>query len=314
MEKTDDKALRPNDLDDFIGQTEAVHIVRVLTMAAKARGEVAPHLLMTAPPGCGKTSLARIVAQEMGGRLIVVNCPSVRTKGDLAKILAELEDGDVLFLDEIHSLNIKVEEILYPAMEDGQLQVMSGSGQNSQAINMPLARFTLVAATTRPGMISQPLLDRFGEIIQLQFYSENELEKIVLRTAEKLDVPCTRGAAQSLARRSRGTPRVVNRLFRRARDFAYAARSAVVDETVVNSACKSLGIDSLGLDRNSRKYLEFLAGRAAPTGLEILTAILAQSKDAIEDNIEPHLLRMGLIERTSKGRVATPAGIQYLAN
>jgi Holliday junction DNA helicase RuvB len=309
-----DRALRPENFVDFIGQTDAIRNLRTFAAAAKSRGEVLEHVLISGPPGLGKTTLAAIIAAEMGSRLKVVNSPSVRNKGDLASVLLSLEDGDVLFLDEIHSLKLDVEEILYPAMEDGKLQIVTGHGSSSEAINMPLAKFTLIGATTRPGLISQPLRDRFGESVQLQLYSVEELTSIVLRTAKKLGVHCDDSAASEIARRSRGTPRLANRLFRRVRDFMYSQSVTIMTIELVKDSCKSLGIDSAGLDVLSQNYLKFLFKANKPAGLNVIASVLGESKDTIDESIEPYLMRMGFITRTPSGRIITAEGRKHLSN
>lgn len=309
-----DRALRPENFSDFIGQTNVIRNLRTFAAAAKSRGEVMEHILISGPPGLGKTTLAAIIAAEMNAHIKVVNAPSVRNKGDLANVLLSLEDGDILFIDEIHSLKLDVEEILYPAMEDGKLQIITGHGPNTSAINMPLAKFTLVGATTRPGLISQPLRDRFGESIQLQLYSVDELASIVLRTAEKLNIECTHSAALEIARRSRGTPRLANRLFRRVRDFMYNQSDTSISIELVKSTCKSLGIDKAGLDNLSRGYLEFLFKNNKPAGLDVIASVLGESKDTIDSSIEPYLIRMGFVTRTPSGRMITSEGQQHINN
>jgi Holliday junction DNA helicase RuvB len=313
MEMTDDKALRPQNFDEFVGQAQAKRSLMVLARAAKQRGEAADHVLFAGPPGLGKTSLAAVVSKELNTRLVIVNAPSIRSKGDMARVLMNLQPRDVLFLDEIHSLKLEVEELLYPALEDGVLQIMTGSNDSAEAVNIPLPPFTCIAATTHPGKVSQPLRDRLGETIQLEFYTDDELEQIILRSAEKLDMICTRKAAQEIARRSRGTPRIANRLLRRTRDFAQVNGVAVIDEMVVSGACDMLGIDAVGLDSLSRRYLKALISRRVPIGLDALAALLGESADTLEGSIEPFLMRKGLIERTSKGRIATSAGMQHIA-
>lgn len=312
-QQNDDRALRPSSFDNFLGQEESKRSLSVAVRAARARGEAMDHVLLAGPPGLGKTTLAQILANEMGSRLVTVNATSIRVKGDLAAILLDLNPRDVLFLDEIHSLHPKVEEILYSAMEDYKISVMSGQGQSTAAVVIPLAPFTLIGATTRSGMLSQSLRDRFGEIVQMQFYTESELSMIVLRSADKLGVTCTLDAAAEIARRSRGTPRIANRLLRRARDFACDAGSRTIDASVVRTACESIGVDSIGLDRTSRRYLEALvARRGMPLGVNALAALLGESRDTIEESVEPYLMRLGFVERTPKGRVATALAEKHL--
>jgi len=312
MDKSDDRALRPSSFDEFLGQEESKRALGVTVRAAKARGEAMDHVLLSGPPGLGKTTLAQILAKEMGSKLFVVNAPSIRVKGDIAAVLLELGPRDVLFLDEIHSLHPKIEEVLYPAMEDYKLSIVTGQGQSTAAVTIPLQPFTLIGATTRSGMLSQPLRDRFGEVVQMQFYTERELAVIVARSAVKLGVACTADAAAEIARRSRGTPRTANRLLRRARDFAFDAASETVDAGIVRNASESVGIDPIGLDRTSRRYLEALSGRRAPAGVDVLAALLGESRDTLEESVEPYLMRIGFVERTVKGRVATAKAEAHL--
>ena len=307
MEQQDiDRALRPATFADFLGQEDSKRSLGVAVRAARARGEAMDHVLLAGPPGLGKTTMAQILAKEMGSRLVTVNAPSIRVKGDLAAVLLDLNPRDVLFIDEIHSLHPKVEEVLYPAMEDYKLSVMTGQGQSASAVVIPLAPFTLVAATTRSGMLSQPLRDRFGEIVQMQFYTVEELSVIVRASASKLGVSCTADAASEIARRSRGTPRIANRLLRRSRDFAQESGSSTVDHAAVLAASESVGVDHAGLDRTSRRYLEALAvRRGSAVGVEAMAALLGESRDTVEESVEPYLMRIGFVERTPKGRVAT---------
>jgi len=307
MEQQDiDRALRPATFADFLGQEDSKRSLGVAVRAARARGEAMDHVLLAGPPGLGKTTMAQILAKEMGSRLVTVNAPSIRVKGDLAAVLLDLNPCDVLFIDEIHSLHPKVEEVLYPAMEDYKLSVMTGQGQSASAVVIPLAPFTLVAATTRSGMLSQPLRDRFGEIVQMQFYTVEELSVIVRASASKLGVSCTADAASEIARRSRGTPRIANRLLRRSRDFAQESGSSTVDHAAVLAASESVGVDHAGLDRTSRRYLEALAARrGSAVGVEAMAALLGESRDTVEESVEPYLMRIGFVERTPKGRVAT---------
>jgi Holliday junction DNA helicase RuvB len=309
--ENEDRALRPESFDTFLGQEEAKHNLRVFVASAKARGEVLCHLLFQSQPGLGKTSLAHVVANEMGSRLIVVNGPALKSKGELAGILLNLKKGDILFIDEIHSLHPKVEEILYPAMEDGKLEIVSGEGVTASALTLELAPFTLIGATTRAGMLQRPLRDRFGEIIQMVPYSDEELSQIVLKNAGKLNLMIDHSAAMEIARRSRGTPRIANRLIRRVRDFATYENVYVVNQALVCRVCNNLGIDSIGLDKISREYLNVLSNRGA-VALNTLVSLLGESKDTIEEVIEPNLLRFGLIDKTPKGRVITPDGSQHI--
>ncbi len=307
-----EKALRPSSLESFLGQEDSKLMLQISIAAARDRGDVLDHVLLAGGPGLGKTTLAGIIANEMGGRIVVVNAPTIKTKGDLSGLLLQLQKGDILFLDEIHSLSPKVEEILYPAMEDGKLEVVSGEGAMAVPITLQLEPFTLIGATTREGMLTRPLRDRFGIKIQMQPYSAEELAHIVDGNAVKLGFPCVGPAALTLARRSRGTPRVANGLLRRARDFAHYRGKDHIDEEIIQTTCSFLGIDKVGLDRASQKYLNILVEKSCPVGLDTICALVGEAKDTVEDVIEPHLMRLGFIEKTGKGRVATAAGRRHL--
>jgi Holliday junction DNA helicase RuvB len=307
-----DRALRPDTFEGFIGQEEHKFNLQVFVSAAKGRGEALDHILLSGPPGLGKTTLAQILANEMGSRLVVVNAPSIKTKGELAGILLGLKKGDILFLDEIHSLKPAVEEILYPAREDFKLEVVAGEGAMANAITMPLEPFTLLGATTRAGMLQRPMRDRFGEIVQMQPYTAEELAIIISGNARKLGLVCESEGALELARRSRGTPRIANRLLRRVRDFAHFEGHSSLNAEIVRKTCERLGIDSAGLDRSSQRYLRLLAQKNSPVGLNVLAQTMGESKDTIEEVIEAHLLRIGFIERGSKGRSVTSAGLRHL--
>lgn len=296
-----DRALRPTSFNEFLGQEQAKYNLQVYVATAAQRGEALDHILLAGPPGLGKTTLAGILANEMGARLVVVNAPSIKSKGELASLLVSLKKGDILFLDEIHSLHPKVEEVLYPAMEDYKLVIMAGNN----ALNISLEPFTLIGATTREGMLQRPLRDRFGEIIRMHPYSEEELTVIVKNSATKLNLVCGDDAAKELARRARGTPRIANRLLRRIRDFAQYQGTNVITAEIVNATCDRLGVDSLGLDETSQRYLRILLEKGVAVGLNVMVSLLGESKDTVEDVIEPHLMRLDLIERTTKGRVAT---------
>ena len=306
-----DRALRPSTFDGFLGQENAKRALGVAVRTARARNEPLDHVLLSGPPGLGKTTLAQIIATESQSKLVTVNAPAIRVKGDLAAILLSLNPRDVLFLDEIHSLHPKVEEILYPAMEDFKLSVMAGTQQSTSAVVIPLAPFTLIGATTRSGMLSQPLRDRFGEIVQMQFYTEFELSSIILTSASKLHVGCTRDAASAIARRSRGTPRIANRILRRSRDFAQDSGSNMVTNDHVGMASNAMGIDSIGLDQVSRRYMQLLTSRSHPMGVNVLSSMLGESQDTVEESVEPYLTRIGFVERTPKGRIATSAAMDY---
>jgi len=282
--------------------------LQVCVISARKRGDVLDHMLFAGPPGLGKTTLAGVVANEMGSRMIVINAPTIKKKGELAAVLTSLRRGDILFLDEIHGLHPKIEEILYPAMEDLKLEIVAGN----RPLTLELEPFTLIGATTRAGMLQRPLRDRFGLIAEMQPYSVEELAEIVKVSAGKLGCPCDHGGATELARRSQGTPRIANRLMRRIRDYALCAGHESADFDMVRSVCNQLGIDSRGLDQTSRKYLSALVQKGAPVAFNTLVALLGESKDVVEDVIEPYLLRAGMIEMTPKGRVTTDLGVRHM--
>lgn len=303
-----DRALRPTSFDCFLGQDEAKRNLQVYVHGALERGEPLDHVLLAGPPGLGKTTLAGILANEMGARLVVVNAPSIKTKGELASLLTSLRSGDILFLDEIHSLNNKVEEVLYPAMEDYRLEVVAGN----RALTINLEPFTLIGATTRAGMLQRPLRDRFGVTVNMRPYSIEELKVIATESARKMGVNLNELGAEELARRSRGTPRIANRLLRRVRDFAQFDGLDTVGADSVARTCDRLGIDSLGLDATMQRYLSIVCEKSSAVAFSTMVALLGESKDTVEDIIEPFLLQLGLIERTPRGRVATAAGNAHL--
>ncbi len=309
-----DAALRPKRLADFVGQAHAKDNLRVFIEAARARGEALDHVLFHGPPGLGKTTLAHIVANELGVNFRSTSGPVITRPGDLAAILTNLEKGDVLFIDEIHRLTAAVEEILYPAMEDFALDLMIGEGPSARSVKIELPRFTLIGATTRSGLLAKPLLDRFGIPVRLDFYAPAELCAIVRRAAEKLKAPMSEDGAMEVARRSRGTPRVAGRLMRRVRDVATVEGAASIDRAVADRALKRLEIDALGLDPLDRRYLRLIAEHfgGGPVGVETLAAALAESRDAVEDVVEPFLLQCGLIQRTPRGRVLSQSAWKHL--
>jgi Holliday junction DNA helicase RuvB len=309
-----DAALRPKTLDEFVGQQGARENLRIFVNAAKARGEALDHVLFFGPPGLGKTTLAAILAREMGVGFRATSGPVIAKSGDLAALLTNLEDGDVLFIDEIHRLAPAVEEILYPAMEDRALDLMIGEGPSARSVRIDLPRFTLVGATTRQGLLTTPLRDRFGIPIRLTFYTVAELEQVVRRAARLLGATLTEDGAHEVARRSRGTPRIAGRLLRRVRDFAHAAGTDSIDAAAADRALNRLEIDALGLDAMDRRYLTMIADlyNGGPVGIETLAAGLSEPRDTIEDVIEPYLIQLGLIARTARGRCLNGRGWSHL--
>ncbi len=299
-----DAALRPKTLNDFVGQKAARENLRVFIEAAKARGDALDHVLFFGPPGLGKTTLAQIVARELGVGFRATSGPVIAKSGDLAALLTNLEDGDVLFIDEIHRLNPVVEEVLYPAMEDRALDLMIGEGPSARSVRIDLPRFTLVGATTRQGLLTTPLRDRFGIPVRLTFYTVEELEQVVRRAAHLLGLSLTDDGATEIARRSRGTPRISGRLLRRVRDFAHAAGEPVVNARVADGALTRMEVDALGLDAMDRRYLNMIADiyKGGPVGVETLAAGLSEPRDTIEEVIEPYLIQLGLVARTARGR------------
>ncbi len=309
-----DAALRPKTLDEFVGQKAARENLRVFIAAAKARGDALDHVLFFGPPGLGKTTLAQIVARELGVGFRATSGPVIAKSGDLAALLTNLEDGDVLFIDEIHRLAPAVEEILYPAMEDRALDLMIGEGPSARSVRIDLPRFTLVGATTRQGLLTTPLRDRFGIPVRLQFYSVDELTRVVLRAAALLDLAIAPDGAVEVARRSRGTPRIAGRLLRRVRDFATMADAGMVTASVADAALNRLEVDALGLDAMDRRYLMMIAEiyRGGPVGVETLAAGLSEPRDTIEEVIEPYLIQLGLVARTARGRCLNAGGWKHL--
>ncbi|MEO1657327.1 MAG: Holliday junction branch migration DNA helicase RuvB [Pseudomonadota bacterium] len=310
----DDAALRPKRLDEFIGQRNVKDNLSVFIEAARTRGEAMDHVLLFGPPGLGKTTLAQIVAAELGVGFRATSGPVIAKAGDLAALLTGLEERDVLFIDEIHRLTPAVEEILYPAMEDYHLDLIIGEGPSARSVKIDLPRFTLVGATTRSGLLTKPLLDRFGIPMRLDFYEPDELSRIVRRGARKLSTEITEDGAMEIARRSRGTPRVTGRLLRRVRDVAMVEGEGTITREVADRALARLEVDSRGLDMLDRRYLSVIAENfgGGPVGVETLAASLSEGRDAIEDVIEPYLLQQGLIQRTPRGRVLTKRAWQHL--
>ncbi len=309
-----DTSLRPQTLDDFVGQQAARANLKIFIEAAKSRGEALDHVLFVGPPGLGKTTLAQIMARELGVNFRSTSGPVIAKAGDLAALLTNLEERDVLFIDEIHRLNPAVEEILYPAMEDFQLDLIIGEGPAARSVKIDLAKFTLVAATTRLGLLTNPLRDRFGIPTRLDFYTVEELELIVRRGARILSLAMSDDGAVEIARRARGTPRIAGRLLRRVRDFASVAGAEIVDRKVADAALSRLEVDALGLDSLDRRYLNMIARNfgGGPVGIETIAAGLSEPRDAIEDIIEPYLIQQGFIQRTPRGRVLTGNAWKHL--
>jgi len=308
-----DRTLRPQSLADYVGQNSVKEKLSIFIQAAKQRGEPLDHCLFSGPPGLGKTSLAIIIANEMGAHIKSTSGPAIERPGDLAALLTNLEEKDVLFIDEIHRLNTTVEEILYPAMEDFQLDIVIGQGPSAKTIKLDLPRFTLVGATTRAGLLTSPLRDRFGVVARLDFYSTEELATIVERSAKILDIPITAEGAIELARRARGTPRIVNRLLKRSRDYAQVKAEGLLDAKVAGEALKLLEVDEKGFDHMDRKILLTILEKfqGGPVGVETLSSAISEEKDTIEDVYEPFLIQCGFIQRTPRGRMATDLAYQY---
>jgi Holliday junction DNA helicase RuvB len=307
-------SLRPQKLDEFVGQQQARSNLEVFIRAARERGEALDHVLFVGPPGLGKTTLAQILARELGVNFRATSGPVIAKAGDLAALLTNLEDRDVLFIDEIHRLNPAVEEILYPAMEDFQLDLIIGEGPAARSVKIDLARFTLVGATTRAGLLTNPLRDRFGIPVRLNFYTEGELEHIVTRAARVLGAGITPDGANEIARRARGTPRIAGRLLRRLRDFAHVDGAKAIDRAVADKALGALEVDAAGLDAMDRRYLSTIAMNygGGPVGVETIAAALSEPRDAIEDIIEPFLIQKGFIQRTPRGRLLTSHAFRHL--
>lgn len=309
-----DRALRPLSFGDFVGQATAISNLKVYVEAARRRGEPLDHLLLSGPPGLGKTTLSQIVARELGVNFRSTSGPIISKAGDLAALLTNLEPNDVLFIDEIHRLNPVVEEVLYPAMEDFELDLIIGDGPAARSIKIDIAPFTLIGATTRAGLLATPLRDRFGIPVRLEFYDVDDLTSIVTRAAGKLGMDMTADGAREIARRARGTPRVAGRLLRRVRDLSEHAGHVVVDAAAADAALKRLGVDDIGLDKQDMRYLSALCEMfgGGPTGADTLAAALSEARDALEDVIEPYLIQQGFLQRTPRGRVATPRAYAHL--
>ncbi|MCS6842554.1 MAG: Holliday junction branch migration DNA helicase RuvB [Roseiflexus sp.] len=309
-----EKSLRPRRLAEFIGQEKVVEQLRIAIAAAKGRGEPLDHILLYGPPGLGKTSLAGVLANEMGVNIKLTSGPAIERAGDLAALLTNLQKDDILFIDEIHRLNRAIEEVLYPAMEDFALDLMVGKGPGARSLRLKLPRFTVIGATTRLALLTSPLRDRFGAVHRLEFYSVDALYEIVMRSARILGVVCTPEGAREIAARARGTPRIVNRLLRRVRDYAQVVGDGVITLEVAREALAKLEVDHLGLDENDRRLLRAIIELfdGGPVGLSTLAASLAEEVDAIEDVYEPFLLQIGFLQRTPRGRIATRRAYEHL--
>lgn len=306
--------LRPKRFDEYIGQEILKDNLFVYIEAAKKRGEPIEHLMFYGPPGLGKTTLSHVIANEVGVNIKITSGPAIERAGDLASILTNLAEGDILFIDEIHRLNRMIEEVLYPAMEDYAIDLILGKGPSAKTMRLNLPRFTLIGATTKIGALSSPLRDRFGAVHRLDFYNEKELQQIIKRAAKILEVEIDQGGVAEIAKRSRRTPRIANRILKRVRDFAQVKHKGKITKEIADISLKKLDIDELGLDKNDREYLECIIKKfsGGPVGLETISAAISEDKDTIEDVIEPYLLQLGFIDRTPKGRIVTPGAFQHL--
>ena len=307
-------SLRPRYLKEYIGQTQAKENLHIFIEAAKLRGDTLDHVLLYGPPGLGKTTLAGIVANELGVNFRVTSGPAIERAGDLAALLSNLQPGDVLFIDEIHRLSRSVEEVLYSAMEDYALDIIIGKGPSARSVRIELPKFTLIGATTRAGALAAPLRDRFGVISRLEYYKQNELEFIVSRSADILDIHMDPEGASEIARRSRGTPRIANRLLKRVRDVAQVLGDGVITKAIADQALQRLDIDRLGLDRIDRRILSTIIEKfdGGPVGVDTIAASVSEERESIEDVYEPYLMQLGLLVRTNRGRIVTPAAYDHL--
>ena len=313
-DKAVEKGLRPQNLDDYVGQEAIKEKIKVYIEAAKNRNEPLDHVLFYGPPGLGKTTLALIIALQMGVNIKVTSGPAIEKPGEMAAILNGLQENDILFVDEIHRLNRQVEEVLYPAMEDYSIDIMIGKGQGARSIRLNLPKFTLIGATTRAGLLTAPLRDRFGVIDKLEFYSVDELKEIIIKSADRLDVQIDDDGALELARRSRGTPRLANRLLKRVRDFAQVKYDGVITREVANDALDKLDVDKSGLDKGDRTILETIIMKfgGGPVGIDSIAAAIGEDSGTLEDVYEPYLIQNGFIQRTKSGRVATDLAYKHL--
>ncbi|HMS49967.1 MAG TPA: Holliday junction branch migration DNA helicase RuvB [Candidatus Saccharibacteria bacterium] len=309
-----ENTIRPKDFANYIGQERLKDNLKLSIAAAQKRGEPLDHVLLYGPPGLGKTTMASVIANEMGAQIRITSGPAIERAGDLASLLTNLQDGDILFIDEIHRLHRTVEEVLYSAMEDFRLDIMLGKGPSARSLRLDLPKFTIIGATTRTGSLAAPLRDRFGMIHRLEFYKPDEITKIIQRSAKILDIHIDKVAAQELAERARLTPRIANRLLRRVRDYADVNGDGIIDTTITAQALNLLEVDSLGLDPGDRMLLNAIIDnhRGGPVGVETLAALTAEERSTIEDFYEPYLMQIGLMERTPRGRKVTPKAYQHL--
>nr|WP_207145098.1 Holliday junction branch migration DNA helicase RuvB [Persephonella atlantica] len=307
-----DASLRPRFLKDYIGQDKVKQQIKLFIEASKRKGELLDHVLISGPPGLGKTTLAQIIANELGKNIIFTSGPVLEKKGDLAGILSSLEEGDILFIDEIHRLNSSIEEALYPAIEEFRLDIIIGKGSSSRTVSISLPKFTLIGATTRAGMLTSPLLSRFGIVLNMDYYDEDSLKQIIKRSAVIMGIEISDDAAYEIAKRSRGTPRNANRLLKRVHDYAVIHSNGIVDRDTAVNALTFLGIDEDGLDEKDRSYLDVLVNRfgCRPVGLSTISSALSESRNTVEELIEPYLLRKGYIQKTHKGRIPTEKAIK----
>lgn len=315
QEEDKELSLRPLLLNEFIGQNHLKHNLSIFMQAARAREEPLDHTLLYGPPGLGKTTMAHVISNEMGVSIKSTSGPAISKAADLAAILTNLQNNDVLFIDEIHRLNISVEEVLYSAMEDFALDIIVGEGPAARSIKINLPKFTLVGATTRLGLISNPLRDRFGIPLRLDFYNIDELQKVITRAAALMKIDVTDHGSQTIASRARGTPRIALRLLKRIRDFAETQGSKIINDVIADEALAKLDVDKIGLDSNDYKYLNFIARYydGGPVGLDTIAAALSEAKDSIEDTIEPYLIQIGFVQRTPRGRILTQDALKHLA-
>ncbi len=313
-EDLEDKRIRPLFLKNFIGQDNLKSNLNIFINAAKKRKESLDHVILYGPPGLGKTTLAQIVANELGTNIKITSAPILTKAGDIAAILTTLEEGDILFIDEVHRLNVAVEEVLYSVMEDFKIDIMVGEGASARAVRIELPQFTLIGATTRYGLISNPLKDRFGIDLQFDFYTNQDLVKIVMRTAGIIDLAIDQDSAFEIAKRARGTPRIANRLLKRVRDFFTVSKEQTISKTLVNYSLQELGIDEKGLDKNDIRYLTNIATMysGGPVGIDTIAALLSEQKDTIEDSIEAYLIKIGFIKKTPRGRVLTDLALRHI--